>query len=854
MSLIDKFRDWCKTNDVKAQQIKQLEELDALLAQIPEDAHKADQMYNEILKRWEFLSDLPPTLTFIQGKHYISTEEPDELKESVWKPIKIDESQNLKVNIAEIDKEINIDSENKNLKYYVTPIYHIDVTTHEINLNFIAKQIYVSYDVASLMDRHIYIANKDRPVNEDCSIEDPDYTHYKYQDILCPAKSCNSFAIDMDNFEGMNYLIDGGDGYTDYRFFFLNKKVKISNIPYADSWEDVKDIAPSKNAVYDKIEELTAGFSLCFKTINCPAGTDPIADAVADILNLTSSGDITITGNATTDTVDFSVTKYTDAEVEDIIDAEIAAGQSIDNAIDALILIHKNISDAHHGKTTAGELNHNDLANLNAGVDYEHITQTQKDALHARYEDSEAVDAMGAKANDNPLHHDRTTKYTDGEVENIITAELVNGQSIDNRIDALLTANADGYQTQVNVESLIDAECVDGESIDLAIDALINAHNVANRHLDHSTISVIAGTGLSGGGTIAANRTINCDITQYTNALAKAAAIQAGAFGVGWNGNTMGATKDAIYDKIITMAGGQSLDEVFDVGKIIDGANSLANAVQIGNGTDFIKIYVDPATNFPYITTDQPWVLIRKELQVRDGYNFLVQNADNTKYIKMDCDNTFGYISTTATYLHLSDYIRLYDGKYIVVYDSANSKQIRLNADASYGMLFSNTTLKFMANNQSDYYITMAANSSYTRLMSAVPLRLAADNQGTKYIELDYMTSTYGYIKGVSDNYWCLGTSVNAWRDVCSHLYSDASPFPKDLVLDKLLQIKSDDKNQLIHDSLPTELRAINPETKEIEPEFRNMGANISYNTKGIQELYNIIQIMQQEIEVLKNA
>ena len=38
---------------------------------------------------------------------------------------------------------------------------------------------------------------------------------------------------------------------------------------------------------------------------------------------------------------------------------------------------------ALHTVVVAGDLNHNDLANINAGDSYEHITQTQKDALHA---------------------------------------------------------------------------------------------------------------------------------------------------------------------------------------------------------------------------------------------------------------------------------------------------------------------------------------------------------------------------------------------------------------------------------------------------------------------------------------
>lgn len=46
-------------------------------------------------------------------------------------------------------------------------------------------------------------------------------------------------------------------------------------------------------------------------------------------------------------------------------------------------------------------------------------------------------------------------------------------------------------------------------------DALLNF--VANEHIDHSTVSITAGTGLSGGGTIAATRTLNLDVAGLTN-------------------------------------------------------------------------------------------------------------------------------------------------------------------------------------------------------------------------------------------------------------------------------------------------------------------------------------------------
>jgi len=56
-------------------------------------------------------------------------------------------------------------------------------------------------------------------------------------------------------------------------------------------------------------------------------------------------------------------------------------------------------------------------------------------------------------------------------------------------------------------------------------DGLLNF--VADEHIAHSGVSISPGTGMSGGGTIAATRTLDCTITQYTDALARAACIAA---------------------------------------------------------------------------------------------------------------------------------------------------------------------------------------------------------------------------------------------------------------------------------------------------------------------------------------
>jgi hypothetical protein len=135
-------------------------------------------------------------------------------------------------------------------------------------------------------------------------------------------------------------------------------------------------------------------------------------------------------------------------------------------------------------------------------------------------------------------------------------------------------------------ENVITAELVDGQSIDLAIDALINTHNVANNHIDHSGVSVIAGTGLSGGGTIAATRTINCDITQYTDALARTAVVDDGIYPTGWDADTTHApSRNAVRDKIVLIDSDISgKTDQADVEDIITA--ELVNGQSIDNAID----------------------------------------------------------------------------------------------------------------------------------------------------------------------------------------------------------------------------------------------------------------------------
>lgn len=107
-----------------------------------------------------------------------------------------------------------------------------------------------------------------------------------------------------------------------------------------------------------EIASAAAGTSeLVFKTINAPAGTDPVADAADDTLNLTSSGaTVTITGTSGTDTINLDVDESA-LDLEDI-GGSLAAGQIDADAITAAEIAAGAVgtSEVAADSLTAGDL------------------------------------------------------------------------------------------------------------------------------------------------------------------------------------------------------------------------------------------------------------------------------------------------------------------------------------------------------------------------------------------------------------------------------------------------------------------------------------------------------------------
>ena len=84
--------------------------------------------------------------------------------------------------------------------------------------------------------------------------------------------------------------------------------------------------------------------AFAFGTVNAPSGTDPVAEATADTLNLLAGGIMAITGDSSTDTVTFTATEVdgsTTNEIQNLfqtVDAELGTDPVADSSTDTLVL------------------------------------------------------------------------------------------------------------------------------------------------------------------------------------------------------------------------------------------------------------------------------------------------------------------------------------------------------------------------------------------------------------------------------------------------------------------------------------------------------------------------------------
>lgn len=164
-------------------------------------------------------------------------------------------------------------------------------------------------------------------------------------------------------------------------FFFKG----ISDEIYGDSWDEIKTIGASKNALYNKL--IAMGVLIDANTTQAEVNA-LIALLKHNDLQELNAGDLYehLTATQVSKLHDIitnlnQITIRDHSDLQNVLTEQHHTKYTNTNAVSAMG-IKADDNPLHHDRYSMGEIYHNDLDGLNAGDLYEHISQAQKDNLH----------------------------------------------------------------------------------------------------------------------------------------------------------------------------------------------------------------------------------------------------------------------------------------------------------------------------------------------------------------------------------------------------------------------------------------------------------------------------------------
>jgi hypothetical protein len=209
----------------------------------------------------------------------------------------------------------------------------------------------------------------------------------------------------------------------------------------------------------------------------------------AIVANSTSGVDSLITGSFTLNTYNITTIIDDDSFATGVSNTSIATSEAIKSYVDSV--------------AGAGVSVLSDITDVNAGTPTEGHVLTW-DQTEAKWVDADIAGGTGITSS--------YSNTTDTHTISLNNTTVAAGAYGDANTVASFTVDAQGRLTVAT-------------NVDINHDTLLNF--VANEHIDHSTVSVIAGNGLTGGGTIAADRTLTVGAGFGISVNATAVAINA---------------------------------------------------------------------------------------------------------------------------------------------------------------------------------------------------------------------------------------------------------------------------------------------------------------------------------------
>ena len=290
----------------------------------------------------------------------------------------------------------------------------------------------------------------------------------------------------------------------------------LARAPAQDFLDSAEAIALIDSSYVQARQSATGGTDPIFKTIAVAGQSNIVADTTTDTLTVVGSTGITVTTNAGTDTLTFATT---DGDIVHDNLSGFVANEHVDHTSVSIATGDGLSGGGTIASTRTLKIDSSDLASLYSKVIAHDNTSGFVANEHIDHTSVSIATGTGLSGG-GTIASTRTLKIDSSDLAGLYskviahdnTSGFVANEHIDHSGVSITAGDGlSGGGTIASTRTLkIDSSTLAG------LYSKVIAHDntsgfVANEHIDHSTVSIIAGKGLLGGGTIASSRTLNID-------------------------------------------------------------------------------------------------------------------------------------------------------------------------------------------------------------------------------------------------------------------------------------------------------------------------------------------------------
>jgi len=315
----------------------------------------------------------------------------------------------------------------------------------------------------------------------------------------------------------------------------FSENLGVNTTTPAEALEVVGSVSASASGSFLNVDVTdNLGVTGIFTLPNIANVSASIASAVAggdDLGNHTATQDLDMDGNDIFDVQHISGSGNISGSLGNILGYKSGSFQQLDAIVVSASSVQATNLLGLVGTATQGTIDHDSLANFvaNEHVDHTSITLTAGDGLSGggtiASNRSFAVDATVLRTTGDSvisssaqLADDISGSFSTAAVVGL-GAGIISGSSSNSSLTTAIVGEGAGIlsgsaQIAADVSGSLSAAAIVGLGAGVISASAMVDHDsatnfVANEHINHTSVSITAGDGLTGGGTIAANRTIN---------------------------------------------------------------------------------------------------------------------------------------------------------------------------------------------------------------------------------------------------------------------------------------------------------------------------------------------------------